>query len=137
MKKDQKSKVKKHVTESVVTADVVASPGTAQTELASSVDSQLSAAEATKITLSPEIGDKIKKFEENILKTKLQLAELVVSKENILRQEKEAIQSIKSNSLDMMALIKKSALQNGINPDGADGNKWNFDTSTMTFTKVQ
>ena len=122
MKKDQKAKSKKVA---------------AEAELASSVDSELSMIEATKVVLSPEVGDKIKKHEELILKTKLQLAELVVSKENILRQEKDAIQVIKSNSLDMMDLIKKSALQNGIDPDGADGNKWNFDTSTMTFTKVQ
>lgn len=94
-------------------------------------------AETSAVKIDDEVANKIRVAEDAILKAKLQLVDIVINKETLSRQESEAVKTIKINSMEMMDLIKKAAHQNGIDPDATNGDKWNFDTSSMSFTKVQ
>jgi hypothetical protein len=89
------------------------------------------------IKVSDDVATKIKATEDAILRAKLQLVEIVVNKDTLSRQESDAVKAIKVNSMEMMDLIKKAAVQNGVDPDATNGDKWNFDTASMSFTKIQ
>jgi len=89
------------------------------------------------LKVSDDVAAKIKAAEDAILKAKLQLVEIVVNKDTLSRQQADAVKSIKVNSMEMMDLIKKAAVQNGVDPEATNGDKWNFDTGSMSFTKIQ
>jgi dGTP triphosphohydrolase len=105
------------------------------------VNASLSAAtespKPSTIKVSDDVATKIKATEDAILRAKLQLVEIVVNKDTLSRQESDAVKAIKVNSMEMMDLIKKAAVQNGVDPDATNGDKWNFDTASMSFTKIQ
>lgn len=89
------------------------------------------------ISLSDAEADKLRNFEQVILRLKIQLAETEMASMELSQKKNELAATIKEKSNDFMNAVKEMALNYGINPDDTSGAKWNLNTSDMKFNKVQ
>jgi hypothetical protein len=80
----------------------------------------------------------LKDNENNILKSKLRLADVEIAIANFNAEKAELINLIKSEQNVFVDNARKFALKNGIDPDGEPSKEqWNLDTATMSFNKLK
>ena len=88
------------------------------------------------IILSEEESFQLKIFNENNLQNKLELADITLNIYNLQEKQAELSKIISHQNDNIINIIKTLATKYSIDVNSSN-EKWNFDMSTMTFTKTE
>lgn len=89
------------------------------------------------VPMKDEDAASVRAIENQILQTKLQLADLALQVLEADRQRGLLAAQIREQHDNLMAEVKRIAESYGIDVEGTrDQSKWNLDTSSMIFTRV-
>lgn len=90
------------------------------------------------IPLSQGDAAKVKAFQDEIAAAKTQLADLQIQLTDAIARQTELVNLVKARSSEMMNLVTEIAVASGIDPTGTkDNKKWNLDTNSMTFQRIE
>lgn len=90
------------------------------------------------VVLAVEDAEVLRTNEQNILKAKLRIADVELNVAAFNKEKNDLIETIRSENDAFIANAREIAVKCGINPDGdPSGDRWNLDTSTMTFHKIK
>jgi len=90
------------------------------------------------IELLKEDAEVLRANEQNILKYKMRIADLELTIANFTKEKNELLDLVRTENDAFVANARKFAVKNGIDPDGEPSKaRWNLDTTTMTFQKLQ
>jgi hypothetical protein len=91
-----------------------------------------------KIVVSQEDAAKVKTLEIAVLRSKVELADLVTQIQDLKNREQFLLNTVKNGKDELISAIRVLAKSYGIDPDGIlDDKKWNLNTSEMVFYRVK
>ena len=94
--------------------------------------------ESQKICVDADNAALIKQWEESILKSKVQLADIELHLAEMQVKKTDLVETIKNQNAAMFSQIRLIAQSFGIDVDGiSDDRKWNFSTSDMVFRRTK
>jgi|SRR5579859_1580548 len=89
------------------------------------------------IVMNNSDQNRIKNMESIILSSKMEIANIELQIAELIKRKNNLIDVTNNKTQEMFEDIRSIALSYGIDVDGADGKKWNLDTSKMIFQEIK